>query len=177
MLVQVQVHSLGMDRIANQPVVILQECDGTRVLPIWIGPSEANAIATHLASVDVPRPLTHDLLASVLSGLGGQLKRVSIVRVEDNTYFAELVVDRDGSIVTIDARPSDSIALALRTEATIFAAEALLDDQVIEIQDPGAPDSAELATASDVGDTAMAPDELQAYLRRLDPEDFGRFRP
>ena len=175
MLVQVQVHSLGMDRLANQPVVILQECDGTRVLPIWIGPSEANAIATHLASVEVPRPLTHDLLVSVLAGLGGSLKRVSIVRVQDNTYFAELVVDRDGAIVTIDARPSDSIALALRAGATIFAAESLLDDQVVEVQDPDASEGA--GAEEGAVDATMAPDELQAYLRRLDPEDFGRFRP
>ncbi len=174
MLVQVQVHSLGMDRLANQPVVILQECGGRRVLPIWIGPSEANAIATHLASVEVPRPLTHDLMVSVVGGLGGALKRVSIVRVEQNTYFAELELERLGETIKIDARPSDSIALALRVDAQIFADDTLLDDQVIEVADgegAGMPHDADRETS------AMAPDELQAYLRRLDPEDFGRFRP
>jgi len=111
----------------------------------------------------------------VLAGLGGSLKRVSIVRVQDNTYFAELVVDRDGVIITIDARPSDSIALALRAGATIFAAESLLDDQVVEIQSGDASDGS--LGDEDGTDAAMAPDELQAHLRRLDPEDFGRFRP
>lgn len=182
MLVEVRVHSLGMDRVANQPVVILQERGGSRVLPIWIGPNEANAIATQLAGLTPPRPLTHDLLVSALKGMGGTVSKVVIARVHENTYYAELIVRRATDVVTIDARPSDSIAVALRTDAHIFAEDTLLEDRTIEVLGAG-DEEEEGEPAGPAGGSAgprpspMDADELQAYLRRLDPEDFGRFRP
>lgn len=179
MLVEVKVQSLGLDRSSNTPVVILKELDGERVLPIWIGPGEASAIAMRLAEMNFSRPLTHDLLVSVLGGLGGDLRRVHITKVVDNTYFAELVVHRNGEVITVDARPSDSIAVALRTEARIFASEDLLERANIEI--------AETETVSEQFQTlgeeeegeapSMGAEELKEYLRRLNPEDFGRFTP
>lgn len=175
MLVEVRVHSLGMDRVANQPVVILKEKDGRRVLPIWIGPNEANAIATHLAGLQPPRPLTHDLLVSALKGMGGTVTRAVIARVHQNTYYAELVVHRDGEVLSIDARPSDSIAVALRTDAHIFADDSLLEERTIEVLSTEPEAEGSPAEAGEV--RQMDADELQAYLRRLDPEDFGRFRP
>ena len=176
MLVEIKVQSLGLDRRTNTPVVILQETDGDRVLPIWIGPGEASAIATQLAQMTFSRPLTHDLLVSVLGGLGGALQKVIINRVEDQTYYAEMVIQRNGEMITVDARPSDSIAVALRTKAKMFAQDGLLEkavidiaeDQTVEVQLP--PDQQEQPAQMD-------PEQLKEHLRRLNPEDFGRFTP
>jgi len=177
MLVEVRVQSLGLDRSSNTPVVILQELSGDRVLPIWIGPGEASAIAMQLADMTFERPLTHDLLVSVLEGMGGTLDRVVISRVEKGTYYAELRVQRNGSLVTLDARPSDSIAVALRVDARMYADESLLERTEVEI----AEDSEEAAPPMPASDSdtgqPMGPEELKEHLRRLNPEDFGRFNP
>ena len=177
MLVQVCVQSLGLDRGNNHPVVILQENDGERLLPIWIGPGEASAIAIELHQLKYPRPLTHDLLVSVLNGLGGDLQKVIISRVEENTYFAEMIIRRNGEVISIDARPSDSIAVALRLDAQIFAQNELLDQTSIEV----AEDSSVVefgASDTELGQNQeQAAEELKEYLRKLAPEDFGRFTP
>lgn len=170
-LVEVKVQSLGLDRSSNTPVVILQELNGKRVLPIWIGPGEASAIAMELAGMKFSRPLTHDLLVSVISGLGGQLQRVLITRVVDNTYYAELIIRSGENMISVDARPSDSIAVALRLRAKIFADDQLLNTTSIEIAEEAE------AGEEERGQEGMDPEELKEYLRRLDPEDFGRFIP
>ena len=113
-MIEVTVAHLGLDRSTNTPVVILREKEGARVLPIWIGPAEASAIAMELQGMKAQRPLTHDLLKQVIIGLGGDLRRVVISAVKENTYFAELLIRRDDHVFQVDARPSDSIALALR---------------------------------------------------------------
>ena len=177
MLVQVCVQSLGLDRSSNAPVVILQEQDGERVLPIWIGPGEATAIAMELAHMKFARPLTHDLLAAVLGGLGGALKKVVISRLESNTYFAELIIWRNGEVISIDARPSDSIAVALRTEAEIFADDELLERRSIETSGDSSGAGAEERESKPRPDQALAAEKLEEYLRKLGPEDFGRFTP
>src|SRR5680860_583667 len=105
-MIEIKVQSLGLDQVSKSPVVILQEVAGTRVLPIWIGPAEASAIAMQLAGMTFARPLTHDLAASLLKGLGGELKRVLITRVQNNTYYAEMVIQRADEMFSIDARPS-----------------------------------------------------------------------
>lgn len=179
MLVEVKVQSLGLDTATNSPLVILQEIGGERVLPIWIGPSEARAIAMRMAEMEFSRPLTHDLLASVLKGLGGALRKVIITRVQDSTYYAELIVQRNGDVISLDARPSDSIAVALRMDARIFAQEELLERATVEIAE--APDT-DVLGEDEVGpgegaSQTMGPEELKEYLRRLNPEDFGRFTP
>ena len=147
-------------------MVVLQEEGGTRVLPIWIGPAEASAIAMELGGVKFARPLTHDLLKQVIVGLGGELRKVVITAVRDSTYFAELHIHRDGhDVFQVDARPSDSIALALRLRAPIYAAAPLLDLVPPDaIEAPGEPG-------------ALDPDALKTYLQNLDPEDFGKFTP
>lgn len=179
-MIEVKVQSLGLDRTSNTPVVILQEKDGSRVLPIWIGPGEASAIAMELAGMKFSRPLTHDLFASVIRGLGGTLMRVMITKVIENTYYAELIVQRGTEVISIDARPSDSIAIALRTEASIYTTEDLLENTSIEIADAtGSPEDF-VVEASEEGETnvgGLSPEELREYLRRLNPEDFGRFNP
>lgn len=163
---EVKVVHLGLDRSSNTPVVILQEKDGERVLPIWIGPSEASAIAMELAGVKFSRPLTHDLVKQVILGMGGQMSRVSITRVKENTYYAEMEIRQNDNVVRIDARPSDSIAVALRLGAPIYTQEGLLGVTSIDLVEPGPGDSSSLDA-----------DSLKSYLEKLDPEDFGKFVP
>lgn len=163
-MVEVTVAHLGLDRSTNTPVVILQEKNGERVLPIWIGPAEASAIAMELAGVKFARPLTHDLLRQVIIGLGAQLHRVIITRVQDNTYYADLHIHRDEHVVQIDARPSDSIAVALRLKAPIFTSEDLLNLTSVDTVEPSQGSS-------------LDADQLKNYLQNLDPEDFGKFTP
>jgi bifunctional DNase/RNase len=165
-MIEVKVAHLGLDRATNTPVVILQEKEGERVLPIWIGPAEASAIAMELAGVKFSRPLTHDLVKQIVIGLGADLQRVLISRVKENTYYAELHLHRDDHVIQIDARPSDSIAVALRLEAPIFTQEDLLELTSIDTVEPISPDT-----------EAMDPESLKSYLENLDPEDFGRFTP
>ena len=175
-LIEVKVQSLGLDRSNNNPVVILQEEEGERILPIWIGPGEASAIAMQLADWSFSRPLTHDLIVSVLSGLGGSLERVLITRVVDNTYFAELIIQRNGDVISVDARPSDSIAVALRLNARIYAEEALLERAAVEIaEDESVPLDPE--GQDPPGGSKDPAQDLKEYLRKLNPEDFGRFMP
>jgi bifunctional DNase/RNase len=153
---------LGVDRSTNSPVVILREVGGERSLPIWIGTSEANAIAMEMQGVKPQRPMTHDLLKHLLSGLGGELRRVHITDLRDDTYFAELQIVRGEQVVQVDARPSDSIALALRCNAPIFTSESLLD---------------RASQPSSGTEPTNDPEALKRYLEKLDPQDFGRFQP
>src|SRR2546430_500551 len=151
----------------NTPVVILQEQEGERVLPIWIGPAEASAIAQELAGVKFARPLTHDLLKQVILGLGADLRKVIITQVKDNTYYAELHIYRGDAVIQVDARPSDSIAVALRLKAPIFTTENLLALTSVETGEPG----------GESGSGPLASEALENYLQNLDPEDFGKFTP
>lgn len=177
-LVEVQVQRLGLDRTNNNPVVILREEAGERVLPIWIGPSEASAIAMQLADWSFSRPLTHDLIVSVLGGLGGTLDRVIITEVVENTYFAELIIQRNGTVISVDARPSDSIAVALRLKAKIFAEEELLEKVTIEIaEEESAPSSKDPFEFDPPPSPDLKAEDLKEYLKRMNPEDFGRFNP
>ena len=157
---------LGVEKNTNTPIVVLQERDGDRMIPIYIGHAEANAIAMELADVKFERPLTHDLMQQVIVGLGAELSRVILTRVEKSTYYAELQLRRDDHIIQIDARPSDSIAIALRLKAPIFAAEALLTAT-----------SAEETLGPDASSESLDSDALKKYLENLDPEDFGKFTP
>ncbi|MQA88871.1 MAG: hypothetical protein GEU90_01370 [Gemmatimonas sp.] len=175
-MVEVRVQSLGLDQVSKTPVVILQETDGERMLPIWIGPSEASAIAMELAGMKFARPLTHDLAASLIRGLGGSLDRVMITRVEENTYYAELVIQRNGEVFSIDARPSDSIAIALRLQARLFTNDELLSATTIQIEP--ASEEGELPAPEQPDDpSSMTAEQLQEYLKKLNPEDLGRFNP
>ena len=163
-MLEVTVSDIGLDRNTNSPVVILRERGGARILPIWIGAAEANAIAMELKGVKAQRPLTHDLLKQVIVGLGGELRRVVISSVKENTYFAELLIRRDDHVFQVDARPSDSIALALRMRAPIFTSDQLLDQSGLQTDEP-APDP------------SLDADKLKEYLEKMDPQDFGKFNP
>ncbi len=163
-MVEVSVAHLGVERTTNTPIVVLQEKGGARVIPIYIGHAEANAIAMELADVKFERPLTHDLLRQVIIGLGAELSRVVVTRVEKSTYYAELELRRDDHVIQIDARPSDSIAIALRLKAPIYTSEDLLEVA-----------SSDHPTAQDASSESLDSEALKRYLENLDPEDFGKF--
>jgi bifunctional DNase/RNase len=152
-----------MDRTTNTPVVFLREVVGSRGVAIWIGAAEASAIGLALQGEEPPRPMTHDLLAATVRAQDGAIEQVAVVAMRNGTYFAEVRLHRgDGRTVTLDARPSDAIALALRTGADIVASAALLTEE-----GGAAPEAPEPLSA----------EELRDYIRRLGPEDFGRFVP
>jgi bifunctional DNase/RNase len=181
-MIEVTVSRLGLDSSTNSYVVVLQEREGSRLLPIWIGQPEAESIVMHMHNVKRSRPLTHDLVRSLIVGMGAQLRRVQITRVEKSTYYAELHIQRGTELVQIDARPSDSIAVALRLSAPIYAAESLLvepGEDTEESDEDSSPDEPDLglSDADPRGDAELSAEQLKAYLENLRPEDFGKFNP
>ncbi len=170
-MVQVVVHGLGLD-VNHGPVVLLKEADGERVLPIWIGHPEAHSIQMKLENQDCGRPLTHDLMKSVMDLLEARLLRVEITKLEDSTYYAELVVRTDAGEARIDARPSDSIALALRFDAPIWAEDGLFRSPETEQSDTEAGQLEE----TDEQRAERQKTELQRRLRHIDPSSFGYYR-
>jgi bifunctional DNase/RNase len=171
-VVEVRVHGLVVEQKSQQNIVVLREVDGERILPIWIGPGEAMAIRRLLAQEPFPRPLTHDLIALLVEGLKARVTRIVIADLRENTFFASLLVERDSSVLSVDARPSDSIAIALRTHAPIFVNEDLLqvptrDIEASSEEEPEAP-KRELTEEEKA-------EQLRRFLEKLDPEDFGKF--
>ena len=178
-MIEVLVSRLGLDSATGSYVVVLQERGGTRLLPIWIGQPEAESIVRHMHNVKGPRPFTHDLVRSLIVGMGAQLRRVHITRVEKSTYYAELQIQRAETLVHIDARPSDSIAIALRLAAPIYVADELLvepDDEEETDDVTGASSEPDLGGARDEA-AELSADQLKSYLENLRPEDFGKFNP
>jgi len=169
-LVEVRVNGLVVEQKAQQNIVILRETDGVRILPIWIGPGEAHAIRRLLADEPFPRPLTHDLLHAVVEGLKGRVARVVIAELKDNTFYANIVIERGDERMSIDARPSDSIAVALKAHAPIFVNETLLMPPPSEPAEPEGPEPPQAPTAEDKAE------QLRRFLEKLDPEDFGKFQ-
>lgn len=165
----------------QQHVVVLRELDGVRVLPIWIGPGEALAIQRLAQEQEFPRPLTHDLIAMLVEGFKARVARVVITELREATFYATIFVEREGGMIALDARPSDSIAIALRTKATLFVNEELLQPpQGPELatsipppgpQDPAGPSGPETPGDEDVDDA----ERLRRFLEKLSPEDFGKF--
>jgi len=176
-LLEVKVHGLILERKTQQNIVILRETEGERILPIWIGPGEAQAIRRLLSDEAFPRPLTHDLLFLVVEGLKARVSRILISDLKENTFFASIVVERDGEILSIDARPSDSIALALRAKAPILANEQLLQPPPREeAESAGEGEEAEEEESGrELTDEEKA-EQLRKFLEKLNPEDFGKFQ-
>lgn len=171
-MVEVTVARLGLDGGSNTHVVILREKGGDRLLPIWIGPAEAESILFEINNVKKDRPLTHDLCKSLIAGLGGELRRVQITKVLKGTYYAEMHIVRGDNVVHVDARPSDSIAVALRFPAPIYADESLFAGT---LDDDADSDSVIPETEPRQSTDEMTAEQLQRYLSNLRPEDFGKF--
>ncbi len=160
MLVEMTIKGLMVDPITNMPIIILRDKDGQKVLPIWVGIFEANAIALQIENVATPRPMTHDLLKNVITDLDGQVQKVVVCDLKDNTFYALIHITVDGHSVAVDARPSDAIALALRAKAPIFVEESVIENA--RTLDPN----------SDKADS----DRLQKWLESLDPEELGKYK-
>lgn len=157
MLVEMSVKGLMVDPVTNMPIVILRDAENQRVLPIWVGPVEANAIALQIENIAPPRPMTHDLLRNLLAELGATLTRVIIADLRENTFYAYLELHRGGEVQLLDARPSDAIALAIRTKAPVFVDTKVLDQ----------------ARSADVSSEQADQERLQRWLESLDPDDLG----
>jgi bifunctional DNase/RNase len=160
MEVEMKIRGLMMDPVTNMPIVVLKDVDGESVLPIWVGVYEANAIALEIEKVNTPRPMTHDLLKNVLSSLDAAVHKVVVSDLRDDTFFAVIWLERNGSIISIDSRPSDALALALRVDCPIF-----VEDEVLK--------SSRLASA--VNDRVSS-EELRKWLEGLNDEDLGRYK-
>ncbi|MFC1539497.1 bifunctional nuclease family protein [Candidatus Latescibacterota bacterium] len=166
-MIEVFVSGLAFDTLFKTPVVLLKEVNGSRVLPIWIGPNEAAVIALDLSGVSYKRPLTHDLLKSVLNGFNAKLQKIVVSSLKDNTYYAKFYVQaEENSIIEIDARPSDSVAMALKMESPVYISEEI-ESSLIDFDQP----------CEDMGIDDDSPDtlDLKKRLRNINPEDFGNF--
>ncbi len=159
-MLEVRVDGLALDMTTNSPVVILSPLESKKVLPIWIGHSEAWAIAMELSGVSPKRPMTHDLIKTILESVSATVERVEITELKEQTFFARIKVQTDGQLLEIDARPSDSIALALKMGAPMFAEETLFN-----LSPPG-------ATATDEKTDS---ESLADRLKKINPEDFGKY--
>ncbi len=173
-LVEARVHGLILEKSTQQNIVILRESEGERILPIWIGPGEAQAIRRMLAEEPFPRPLTHDLLVLMIEGLHAKITRVVIADLRENTFYASVLVQRDSEVLSIDARPSDSIAVALRAKAPIFVNEKLLQPPPRQEEREGGEGGEPPAPERPLTDEEKA-EQLRRFLEKLNPEDFGKF--
>ena len=169
-VVEAKVNGLILEPKTQQNVVVLREALGERILPIWIGPGEAQAIRRILSEEPFPRPLTHDLIALAIEGLKGRVTRIVISDMRDNTFYASIMIMRDDELLSIDARPSDSIAVALRTKAPIY-----VNDKLLQLPPPEGEREADEPPTPELTDEEKA-EQLRRFLERLNPEDFGKFQ-
>ena len=163
-------YGVSFEPIGKQPIVLLKTVDEDRFLPIWIGHAEAAAILMKLQGTDPPRPMTHDLFMEVVSELKGEIVKVTVTELRENTYFAQLTIVQDGREVEVDSRTSDAIALAVRCDAQIFAADQVVEESSIEFQ-AGEDDEVSLVTASNLAD--LDPDEFRRFIETVTPEEFA----
>jgi len=160
MEVEMKIRGLMMDPVTNMPIVLLKESDSETVLPIWVGIYEANAIALEIEKVSTPRPMTHDLLRNLLVGLEATVLKVVVTELRDDTFYAVIWLDRGGEIISIDSRPSDAIALALRMDCPIY-----VEDEVLK--------SSKQATS---GNERVTSDDLRKWLETLGDDDLGHYK-
>ena len=160
MQIEMTIKGLMVDPVTNMPIVILRDKEGEKVLPIWVGIFEANAIALQIENIATPRPMTHDLLRNVITDLQATVQKVVVSDLQDNTFYALIYLTLSGGTVAIDARPSDALALALRTRAPIFVEETVIDN----------------AKTVDFSADRNDADRLHKWLESLDPDDLGKYK-
>lgn len=158
MEVEMKIRGLLMDPVTNTPIVILRDSGSETVLPIWVGVYEANAIALEIEKVSTPRPMTHDLIKNVLAGLDARVHKVVVTELKEDTFYAVIWMERDGKIISVDSRPSDALALALRVDCPIFVEEEVLK-------------TSKKATAT----SETTSEELRKWLEGLNDEDLGHY--
>ncbi len=157
---EMQIYGVSFDMVGKQPIVLLKTAEGNKFLPIWIGHPEAAAILMKLQGAATPRPMTHDLFTDLLSQLDARVVRIAVTELRDNTFYALITISVDGSEIEVDSRPSDAIALAVRADAPIFAAEAVIEESAIEFEHP------------DVNEDEVV-EEFKRFLDEVKPEDFS----
>src|SRR5947208_13620341 len=160
MQIEMSIKGLMVDPITNTPIVVLRDKEGQKVLPIWVGIFEANAIALQIENISTPRPMTHDLLRNVIHDLKASVQKIVVCDLQDNTFYALIYLAMNGDTLAIDARPSDAIALALRTRAPIFVEDTVIDNA---------------KTVDFSSDTADA-DRRHKWLESLDPDDLAKYK-
>jgi len=160
MEVEMKIRHLMMDPVTNMPIVILKDVNGTAVLPIWVGIYEANAIALEMEKVSTPRPMTHDLLKNLLLGLQVRVDKVVVNELKDDTFYAVIWLETDGHAISVDSRPSDALALALRVDCPIFVDEEVLKNSKV----------------AGAGSDKINNEELRKWLENLNDEDIGRYK-
>jgi bifunctional DNase/RNase len=160
MEIEMKIRGLMMDPVTNMPIVVLKDVGGDGVLPIWVGIYEANAIALEIEKVSTPRPMTHDLIKNLLTGLDTRIHKVVVSELRDDTFFAVIWMERDGRVISVDSRPSDALALALRVDCPIFVEDGVLK-------------SSKLATA--ISDKTSS-EEMRKWLENLNDDDLGRYK-
>src|SRR6476661_7349583 len=159
-MIEMSIYGVSFDLVGKQPIVLLKTADGNRYLPIWIGHSEAAAILMKLQGATVPRPLTHDLLVNILGELDVEIVRVTVTELRDNTFHASITVQQNGSELEIDSRSSDAIAVAIRAQAPIYAADSVIEESAIEFE------------GEDVNEEEIV-DEFKRFLEGVSAEDFA----
>lgn len=160
MELEMKIRGLMMDPQTNNPIVVLKDVNGTAILPIWVGIYEASAIASEIEKQSSPRPMTHDLIRNLLFGLEAAVKKIVVSDLRDDTFYAVIWLERDGQMISIDSRPSDALAIALRMDCPIF-----VDDAVLKT-------SRENASVAEVGNN----EDLRKWLESLSDEDLGRYK-
>jgi hypothetical protein len=160
MEVEMKIRGLMMDPVTQTPIVLLKDVAGSAILPIWVGMYEANAIALEIEKVATPRPMTHDLIKTVLFGLNTGVRKVVVSELKDDTFYAVIWLEKEGELISVDSRPSDALALALRVDCPIFVEDAVLKSS---------------KAASTVADK-VSNDELRRWLESLGDEDLGRYK-
>jgi len=160
MEIEMTIRGLLMDPVTNSPIVILKGVAGDAVLPIWVGPYEANAIALEMEKVNMPRPMTHDLIKNVLTGLETQVHKVVVTELREDTFYAVIWLERGGEVISIDSRPSDALALALRVDCPIFVDDLVLKNSKL---------------AANLSDKTTS-EELRKWLEGLNDEDLGKYK-
>jgi len=160
MEVEMKIRGLMMDPVTNMPIVVLKDVSGSSILPIWVGIYEANAIALEIEKVSTPRPMTHDLIKVLLHGLGTGIRKVVVSELKDDTFYAIIWLDKDGELISVDSRPSDALALALRLDCPIYVEETVLKNSKLSS-----------STTDKINN-----EELRRWLESLNDEDLGRYK-
>ena len=160
MEVEMKIRGLMMDPLSNLPIVVLKDVNGTAILPIWVGPSEAHAIAVEIEKSVTPRPMTHDLIRNLLLGLEAGVKKVVVNDLKEDTFYAIIWLEKNGQLISVDSRPSDALAIALRLDCPIFVEDAVLKS------------SRSVAAVTEAGNN----EELRKWLENLNDEDLGRYK-
>jgi uncharacterized protein len=168
---EMSVYGVSFDLIGKQPIVLLKTADGDKFLPVWIGHPEAASILMKLQGQEPPRPLTHDLLADVIGQLDAEVVRVTVTELRESTFHASITLRRNGDEIDVDSRTSDAIALALRADAKIFAADDVIEESGIEFEENAEGDPRLMAGSTSLAD--LDPDEFRRFLDTVTPEQFA----